>query len=39
MAQTDPKTMMQGMGGGLLSFPVTHFDADGRFVEDAYRAH
>lgn len=39
MAATDPTMMMQAMGGGLLSFPVTHFDADGQFDEDAYRAH
>lgn len=39
MATTDPVTMMRRMGGGLLSFPVTHFDDEGRFVEDAYRAH
>jgi 5-dehydro-4-deoxyglucarate dehydratase len=27
------------IGGGLLSFPVTHFDAAGAFLEDPYRAH
>ncbi|WP_221263018.1 5-dehydro-4-deoxyglucarate dehydratase [Sphingomonas kyeonggiensis] len=31
--------MARSLGGGLLSFPVTHFDAEGGFVEDAYRAH
>jgi 5-dehydro-4-deoxyglucarate dehydratase len=27
------------IGGGLLSFPVTHFDAEGAFLEEPYRAH
>ncbi|MFC0686776.1 5-dehydro-4-deoxyglucarate dehydratase [Novosphingobium clariflavum] len=27
------------LGTGLLSFPVTHFDAEGRFLEADYRAH
>ncbi|AHE55672.1 5-dehydro-4-deoxyglucarate dehydratase [Sphingomonas sanxanigenens DSM 19645 = NX02] len=27
------------MGQGLLSFPVTHFDADGGFLEAPYREH
>jgi 5-dehydro-4-deoxyglucarate dehydratase len=31
--------MAQQLGQGLLSFPVTHFDADGAFQEDPYRAH
>jgi len=35
----NPVEMARSLGGGLLSFPVTHFDADGGFVEDAYRAH
>jgi len=34
-----PDDVARRLGSGLLSFPVTHFDADGRFVEDAYRAH
>ena len=34
-----PTAMAQRLGGGLLSFPVTHFDEDGAFVEGAYRAH
>ncbi|RYF05884.1 MAG: 5-dehydro-4-deoxyglucarate dehydratase, partial [Oxalobacteraceae bacterium] len=34
-----PTEMAQRLGGGLLSFPVTHFDADGAFVEDGYRKH
>ncbi|TXC72953.1 5-dehydro-4-deoxyglucarate dehydratase [Sphingomonas ginsenosidivorax] len=35
----DPVHMAQRLGSGLLSFPVTHFDADGAFLEDPYRAH
>lgn len=27
------------LGSGLLSFPVTHFDDDHRFLPDAYAAH
>jgi 5-dehydro-4-deoxyglucarate dehydratase len=34
-----PQDMAQRLGGGLLSFPVTHFDEDGRFREASYRAH
>jgi 5-dehydro-4-deoxyglucarate dehydratase len=34
-----PVEMAQQISGGLLSFPVTHFDAEGNFVENAYRAH
>lgn len=39
MAQFDPTEMATRLGAGLLSFPVTHFDGDHRFVEDAYRDH
>lgn len=39
MTSMSPDQMAARLGGGLLSFPVTHFDADGAFVEDAYRAH
>ena len=39
MTTMSPTEMAQRLGGGLLSFPVTHFDADGAFVEDAYRKH
>ena len=39
MAGMDPKAMAQTIGTGLLSFPVTHFDADNRFNEAAYRDH
>ena len=35
----DPVTMAKQLGEGLLSFPVTHFDADGEFLEAPYRAH
>ncbi|WP_423141738.1 5-dehydro-4-deoxyglucarate dehydratase [Parablastomonas sp. CN1-191] len=35
----DPRDMARQLGGGLLSFPVTHFHADGNFAEDRYRAH
>jgi 5-dehydro-4-deoxyglucarate dehydratase len=28
-----------GVGAGLLSFPVTHFTADGAFDPESYRAH
>lgn len=31
--------IMARIGGGLLSFPVTHFDAAGRFAEGPYREH
>ncbi|MEG9433931.1 5-dehydro-4-deoxyglucarate dehydratase [Terriglobus sp. ADX1] len=35
----DPKALAQTVGSGLLSFPVTHFTADGDFNEDSYRKH
>ena len=35
----DPTGVAKTIGGGLLSFPVTHFDAAGTFLEDPYRAH
>nr|WP_213979021.1 5-dehydro-4-deoxyglucarate dehydratase [Sphingomonas sp. dw_22] len=34
-----PLEMAQNIAKGLLSFPVTHFDADFAFNEDAYRSH
>jgi 5-dehydro-4-deoxyglucarate dehydratase len=34
-----PDKMIRQVGSGLLSFPVTHFDADGAFVPKAYQAH
>lgn len=39
MSRMTPKELAETIGGGLLSFPVTHFDAQGRFVESAYREH
>lgn len=39
MSRMTPAEMAGMIGGGLLSFPVTHFDAEGRFVESAYREH
>lgn len=34
-----PKSLAQTVGSGLLSFPVTHFDANGDFHEASYRKH
>jgi 5-dehydro-4-deoxyglucarate dehydratase len=34
-----PEQLKSALGSGLLSFPVTHFDAEGRFAADSYRAH
>lgn len=34
-----PKEMARHIGGGLLSFPVTHFDAANRFDVEQYRSH
>jgi 5-dehydro-4-deoxyglucarate dehydratase len=34
-----PDDMARTLGGGLLSFPVTHFDDDGTFLEAPYREH
>jgi 5-dehydro-4-deoxyglucarate dehydratase len=34
-----PQEMAARIGGGLLSFPVTHFDRDLAFDEAAYRDH
>lgn len=34
-----PVAMARAIGRGLLSFPVTHFDADNRFDVEPYRAH
>lgn len=39
MSSFTPAEMAQTIGGGLLSFPVTHFDAQHRFVEAPYREH
>ena len=35
----DPKELASTIGSGLLSFPVTHFTADGEFHEASYRSH
>jgi 5-dehydro-4-deoxyglucarate dehydratase len=35
----DPRDMARQLGGGLLSFPVTHFGTDGNFAEGPYREH
>jgi 5-dehydro-4-deoxyglucarate dehydratase len=34
-----PTELVETLGSGLLSFPVTHFDADLQLDEAAYRAH
>lgn len=39
MSRMTPAEMAATLGGGLLSFPVTHFDRQGQFVEAAYREH
>lgn len=39
MSKMTPKEMADTIGGGLLSFPVTHFDKTGQFVEKDYREH
>lgn len=36
MRPQDIKTIL---GSGLLSFPVTHFDANGTFAQDSYQSH
>lgn len=35
----DPQKLKTVLGSGLLSFPVTAFDAEGRFNETAYASH
>lgn len=35
----DPQTLKAALGSGLLSFPVTHFDSEGRFAPESYRRH
>lgn len=37
MSRMTPAEMAQQIGGGLLSFPVTHFDARRQFAEGPYR--
>lgn len=35
----DPQQIKAALGSGLLSFPVTPFDAENRFAADIYKAH
>lgn len=35
----EPETIKTALGSGLLSFPVTHFDAEGRFQPGSYQRH
>ena len=39
MANVTPAELADALGGGLLSFPVTHFTDDLEFDEPAYRKH
>ncbi|MCR5879711.1 5-dehydro-4-deoxyglucarate dehydratase [Phenylobacterium sp. J367] len=39
MTDLSPSAMIRQVGSGLLSFPVTHFDSEGRFDAAAYGAH
>ena len=39
MSRFTPTEMARAVGGGLLSFPVTAFDAEHRFDESRFRAH
>ena len=39
MSSSAPQEMARKLGGGLLSFPVTHFDDEGAFVEQRFREH
>ncbi len=39
MSRMTPTEMARHLGGGLLSFPVTHFDAQHQFLEAPYREH
>ena len=34
-----PQNLKAALGSGLLSFPVTHFDAAGAFARDSYQRH
>ena len=38
-SKMSPNEMAQTLAKGLLSFPVTHFDANGQFLEGPYREH
>jgi len=35
----EPQQIKRKLGAGLLSFPVTHFDNEGRFAPESYKAH
>jgi len=35
----EPQQIKQKLGAGLLSFPVTHFDTEGRFASESYKTH
>jgi 5-dehydro-4-deoxyglucarate dehydratase len=35
----NPEDIKTAIGSGLLSFPVTHFDKEGRFAPESYKAH
>src|SRR5215472_287572 len=39
MAKMAPEELAKKIGGGLLSFPVTHFKQDFAFDESSYREH
>jgi len=39
MARFGPQEMATSIGGGLLTFPVTHFGDDLQFLEGPYRDH
>jgi 5-dehydro-4-deoxyglucarate dehydratase len=34
-----PQDLKAALGSGLLSFPVTHFDDEGRFAAESYKEH
>jgi len=34
-----PAEIKAKLGSGLLSFPVTHFDGEGRFARESYQSH
>ncbi|MDQ0322600.1 5-dehydro-4-deoxyglucarate dehydratase [Pararhizobium capsulatum DSM 1112] len=34
-----PQEIKATLGAGLLSFPVTHFDAEGKFAPESYKRH
>jgi 5-dehydro-4-deoxyglucarate dehydratase len=39
MSSSSPEELARKLGAGLLSFPVTHFDADFSFDRDSYVEH